>query len=160
MRKRAPAVARWADNEREHRRGKRASPSACTPRKWKSCRKEGSSKRRQRRLRPEPVAPRSPSKRTASVNTRGRSPDSQVIAIRLAFPFPNLGNSGFTSTGSLAAHSGATVREFHPLPFSLTQSPSSAGRAPRTFHGYHIAGARSNQRGFALKTGQSRFTGL
>jgi hypothetical protein len=59
------------------------------------------------------------------VCARGRSPDSQVIALPATFPFPK--NSGLLSR-PLAAHSGGTVRDSHPLPFSL-----ASRRAPQGF---------------------------
>ncbi len=48
--------------------------------------------------------------------TRGRSPDSQVVASPAGLPIPK--NSGLLRR-PLAAYSGGTVRDFHPLPFSL-----------------------------------------
>jgi hypothetical protein len=48
--------------------------------------------------------------------TRGRSPDLQVVAAPASLPIPR--NSGLLRR-PLAAYSGGTVREFHPLPFSL-----------------------------------------
>ncbi len=59
-------------------------------------------------------------------SARGRSPDLQVIAKPATFPSLSRGTVVLQTAGSLAAHSGATVRDFHPLPFSL-----AAGRAPR-----------------------------
>jgi hypothetical protein len=52
---------------------------------------------------------------------RGRSPDSQVITVSATFPFPK--EQWCFLADPLAAHSGATVRDFHPLPFS----PAVAG---------------------------------
>src|ERR1700689_4075892 len=48
--------------------------------------------------------------------TRGRSPDLQVVATPACLPIPK--NSGLLRR-PLAAYSGGTVRDFHPLPFSL-----------------------------------------
>jgi len=48
--------------------------------------------------------------------TRGRSPDLQVIAAPAGLPIPK--NSGWLRR-PLTAYSGGTVRDFHPLPFSL-----------------------------------------
>ena len=47
--------------------------------------------------------------------SQGRSPDLQIVAPRLAFPFPK---KQWHLSGLLPAHSGGTAREFHPLPFS------------------------------------------
>ena len=63
--------------------------------------------------------------------TRGRSPDSQVIAEPACLPIPK--NSGSVRR-PLAAYSGGTVRDFHPLPFSLAPVTSTSGifTVPRT----------------------------
>jgi hypothetical protein len=71
------------------------------------------------------VAIRSQAKRDASALARGRSPDSQVIAKPATFPFP--WEQWLKKADSLAAHSGATVRDFHPLPFSLAVSDEHLG---------------------------------
>jgi hypothetical protein len=63
--------------------------------------------------------------------TRGRSPDSQVIAAPAGLPIPK--NSGLLRR-PLAAHSGGTVRDLHPLPFSLAFDDEHL----REFSSYHI----------------------
>jgi hypothetical protein len=54
----------------------------------------------------------------------------------------------------LAAHSGATVRDFHPLPFSL----AVAGEHLGPFYEYHTAmrGSNSRRRREACETGRSK----
>jgi hypothetical protein len=70
--------------------------------------------------------------------TRGRSPDSQVVATPACLPIPK--NSGLLRR-PLAAYSGGTVRDFHPLPFSL----ASTGEHLKEFSNYHMALARSTR---------------
>ncbi len=66
---------------------------------------------------PRPVITiRSPCEAWCKRNYRGRSPDSQVVAIPATFPLPK--EQWLILAGPLAAHSGATARDSHPLPFS------------------------------------------
>jgi len=67
---------------------------------------------------------------TAVERGPGRSPDSQVTAFQTAFPLSET-TVAICSAETLAAYSGATVRELHPLPFSLAGLP----RAPGTHRG-------------------------
>jgi hypothetical protein len=69
--------------------------------------------------------------------TRGRSPDSQIIAAPACLPVPK--NSDLLRR-PLSAYSGGTVRDFHPLPFSLASTASTSG---------------SFQTSTSLRTGQS-----
>jgi hypothetical protein len=78
---------------------------------------------------PRPVLTiRSPCEAWCKRNYRGRSPDSQVVAIRPTFPLPK--EQWLLLAGSLAAHSGATARDSHPLPFSLAAHGEHLGIAP------------------------------
>ena len=59
---------------------------------------------------------------------QGRSPDSQVIAMPAAFP--SAVRTVALMPESLAAYSGGTVRDLHPLPFSLTAVASTLETEP------------------------------
>jgi hypothetical protein len=66
-------------------------------------------------------------KRSAvQAHPQGRSPDLQVDAKPATFPFLR-GTVARCCTDSLAAYSGATVRDFHPLPFSLARVDENLG---------------------------------
>jgi len=73
--------------------------------------------------------------------TRGRSPDLQVIAAPACLPIPK--NSGLLRR-PLAAYSGGTVRDSHPLPFSLAFHDEHL----REFSSYHVVSPRSTAAGF------------
>ena len=62
-----------------------------------------------------------------SLEAQGRSPDLQVIACWRPSRFI-LATVAILNASPLAAYSGATVRDFHPLPFSL----AGLRRAPQT----------------------------
>ena len=77
---------------------------------------------------PRPVITiRSPCEAWCKRNYRGRSPDSQVLALPGHLPAPE--RAVVVLAGSLAAHSGATARDFHPLPFSLAANGEHLGIA-------------------------------
>jgi hypothetical protein len=61
----------------------------------------------------------------------------QVIAAPACLPIPK--NSGLLSR-PLAAHSGGTVRDFHPLPFSLASNDEHL----REFSNYQIVSGLVN----------------
>jgi hypothetical protein len=83
--------------------------------------------------------------------TQGRSPDSQVVAVPACLPIPK--NSGLLRR-PLAAYSGGTVRDFHPLPFSLALTTSTSG----TFHANISAGTGQSSETSSPSASESALT--
>ncbi|MCU1234972.1 MAG: hypothetical protein JWP63_2939 [Candidatus Solibacter sp.] len=110
--KAALAAACTADDERKHGRGKRASRSACP----RSTEVEKRMKSGATGEYPGDPLASALQQSVAQAPSRGRSPDSQVIARSATFPSPK--EQWCFLADPLAAHSGATVRDSHPLPFS------------------------------------------